>query len=112
MAGADQGPPAAAGQPGAAAPGDEERRDWAGLPEHLLVKVAEKVISQLLEDEGEADANDNFCHVCRGTGDVVCCDECPRVFHMHCIAPRMTEAEEAADHWACRVCPRCRVCTR
>ena len=46
MAGADQGPPAAAGQPGAAAPGDEERRDWAGLPEHLLVKVGGKVVAQ------------------------------------------------------------------
>ena len=46
MAGADQGPPAAAGQPGAAAPGDEGWRDWAGLPEHLLMKVAGKLIVQ------------------------------------------------------------------
>ena len=60
---------------------------------------------QLLEDGAEADANDNFCHVCRGTGDLICCDECPRAFHMHCITPRMTKAEEAPGaHWACRVC--------
>ena len=45
-AGADQGPPAAAGQPGAAAPGDPEWRDWAGLPEHLLMKVARKAVAQ------------------------------------------------------------------
>ena len=46
MAGADQGPPAAAGQPGAAAPGDEGWRDWAGLPEHLLMKVAGKLVAR------------------------------------------------------------------
>ena len=45
-AGAGQGSPAVAGQPGAAAPGDEEWRDWAGLPEDLLMKVAGKLVAR------------------------------------------------------------------
>ena len=44
-AGADQGPPAA-GKAGVLAPGDQGWRDWAGLPEHVLVKVAGKVVAQ------------------------------------------------------------------
>ena len=44
-AGADQGPPAA-GEAGTLVPGDEEWRDWAGLPEHLLMKVAGKLVAQ------------------------------------------------------------------
>ena len=43
-AGADQGPPKAGG-PGGAGPGGAGP-DWAGLPEDLLVKVAEKHIAQ------------------------------------------------------------------
>ena len=38
-AGPDQGGPAV-GEPGTLATGDEEWRDWAGLPQDLLVKVA------------------------------------------------------------------------
>ena len=44
-AGADQGPPAA-GEAGVLAPGDEGWRDWAGLPEDLLVKVAGTLVAQ------------------------------------------------------------------
>ena len=86
-------------------PSPEPASPRSAEPEALAATPADATGAvQLLEDGAEADANDNFCHVCRGTGDLVCCDECPRAFHMHCIAPRMTKAEEAADHWACRVC--------
>ena len=52
MAGADAGADAGAG--GLEAPGmaPEDRRDWAGLPEHLLMKVAGKVVAQT--EAGEA----------------------------------------------------------
>ena len=46
-AGADQDPPAAAGEAGVLAPGDEGWRDWAGgLPDEVLEQVAGKVVAQ------------------------------------------------------------------
>ena len=44
-AGADQGPPVA-GEAGVLAPGDPDWRDWAGLPEHGLMKGAGKLVAQ------------------------------------------------------------------
>ena len=43
-AGVEQGPPSAGG-PGGAGPGGAGP-DWAGLPEHLLMKVAGKLVAQ------------------------------------------------------------------
>ena len=47
-AGADQGSPPVLQAPGAAPRGvdPEELRDWAGLPEELVVKVAGKLVAQ------------------------------------------------------------------
>ena len=44
-AGPDPGGPAG-GEPGTLAPGEDEWRDWAGLPQDLLVKVAGQLVAQ------------------------------------------------------------------
>lgn len=40
------------------------------------------------EDDGENDdesRNDNECTICNEVGDVICCDTCPKVFHLICL---------------------------
>jgi hypothetical protein len=37
------------------------------------------------------DGNVEYCEVCKLGGDVVCCDICPRVYHLDCI--NMTESD-------------------
>ena len=53
------------------------------------------------------DGNQHFCQVCRGFGDVVCCDGCPRVYHHKCI-PLHSISRVALDNdddpW---YCPKC-----
>ena len=53
------------------------------------------------------DGNQHFCQVCRGFGDVVCCDGCPRVYHHNCIplhsASRIA-LDDDEDPW---FCPKC-----
>lgn len=35
----------------------------------------------------EEDPNEDWCAVCINGGDLLCCDRCPKVFHMKCHVP-------------------------
>lgn len=43
---------------------------------------------QLDEDNGEMESED-FCAVCLIGGDLLCCDRCPKVFHLSCHIPSL-----------------------
>ena len=44
--------------------------------------------------------NDCYCWICHKEGDVICCETCPRVFHLKCIQLENAPTED----W---VCPEC-----
>ena len=44
--------------------------------------------------------NDAYCWICHKEGSVICCETCPRVFHLKCIGLETSPAED----W---VCPEC-----
>ncbi|KEY74154.1 hypothetical protein S7711_00314 [Stachybotrys chartarum IBT 7711] len=46
--------------------------------------------------------NDEYCSACGNSGDVVCCDGCPRSFHFECVD--MVESETLPDEWFCTEC--------
>uniref|UniRef100_A0AAV1UL89 Uncharacterized protein n=1 Tax=Peronospora matthiolae TaxID=2874970 RepID=A0AAV1UL89_9STRA len=54
--------------------------------------------------ESELDANLDYCEVCEGPGDLVCCDKCPRSFHLKCL--HMTETDLPEGDWQCSECKR------
>ena len=47
-----------------------------------------------------SDSHEDFCHVCKAPGDLLCCDSCSLVFHMTCLDLKVVP--ESAWH-----CPRC-----
>lgn len=46
--------------------------------------------------------NDSYCWVCHEGGEVLCCDHCPRVFHIQCSGLAIPPSED--DDWICPVC--------
>eukprot|EP00804_Cyclotella_cryptica_P018966 CCRYP_006473-RB/>CCRYP_006473-RB protein AED:0.02 eAED:0.02 QI:690/1/1/1/0.5/0.4/5/239/1470 len=52
------------------------------------------------------DGNLFYCRVCLGVGEVVCCDNCPSVFHPACIPKGLskTSLDNDDDPWYCPEC--------
>nr|XP_018670239.1 zinc finger protein isoform X1 [Ciona intestinalis] len=48
------------------------------------------------------DPNEDWCGVCNNGGDLLCCDSCPKVFHVHCHVPEILAAPPGI--WQCMLC--------
>ncbi len=70
-------------------------------------KLCEEAVKKSQELEAKLkpaivlDGNVDYCDICRSTGNLVCCDKCPRSFHGYCL-PDDTKA--SSGRWEC---PRC-----
>ncbi|XP_063297744.1 autoimmune regulator-like [Pelobates fuscus] len=47
-------------------------------------------------------SNDDECSVCHDGGELICCDGCPRSFHLSCLVPPLTEIPSGT--WRCDTC--------
>ncbi|XP_028399770.1 tyrosine-protein kinase BAZ1B-like [Dendronephthya gigantea] len=56
---------------------------------------------EIVEDEGE-EKNDDYCDVCGGEGEMICCDNCPKVYHKECHDPPLRNIPRGA--WKCCSC--------
>ncbi|KAL4613502.1 E3 ubiquitin-protein ligase TRIM33-like isoform X2 [Arapaima gigas] len=46
--------------------------------------------------------NEDFCAVCLNGGDLLCCDRCPKVFHLSCHIPPLLSFP--LGDWVCTLC--------
>ncbi|RLN20488.1 hypothetical protein BBJ28_00020292 [Nothophytophthora sp. Chile5] len=72
-------------------------------------KMAESPRSEEEEEgdgnsDSELDTNLDYCEVCLGAGDLVCCDKCPRSFHLACL--HMKESDLPEGDWQCKQCKK------
>ncbi|PWA25318.1 hypothetical protein CCH79_00005295, partial [Gambusia affinis] len=47
-------------------------------------------------------SNDDECAVCKDGGELICCDGCPRAFHLTCLNPPLTSIPSGS--WQCEWC--------
>ncbi|XP_067863395.1 E3 ubiquitin-protein ligase TRIM33 isoform X2 [Heptranchias perlo] len=48
------------------------------------------------------DPNEDWCAVCQNGGDLLCCDKCPKVFHLACHVPTLLTFP--SGEWICTFC--------
>ncbi|XP_067850035.1 tripartite motif-containing protein 66 isoform X2 [Heptranchias perlo] len=51
---------------------------------------------------GAADENEDYCAVCLNGGELLCCDRCPKVFHLGCHVPSLLSFP--MGEWLCTLC--------
>ncbi|XP_014642429.1 PREDICTED: autoimmune regulator [Ceratotherium simum simum] len=78
----------------AAAPGGGDPR--AGQQGRVLAPPALPSEPQLHQK------NEDECAVCRDGGELICCDGCPRAFHLACLSPPLREIPSGT--WRCTSC--------
>ncbi|XP_066523168.1 transcription intermediary factor 1-alpha [Hoplias malabaricus] len=52
--------------------------------------------------EQEEDPNEDWCAVCQNGGELLCCDKCPKVFHLSCHIPTLSASP--SGEWFCTFC--------
>ena len=45
----------------------------------------------IIYKQNSDDPSEDWCAVCHNGGDLLCCDQCPKVFHLGCYVPSLTE---------------------
>lgn len=70
-----------------------QQSESAAQPESAAQLEAEKKAAP------EEDPNEDWCAVCQNGGELLCCDKCPKVFHLTCHIPTLI----ASPRWE----PRC-----
>ncbi|XP_074199312.1 autoimmune regulator isoform X1 [Camelus bactrianus] len=78
----------------AAAPGGGDSR--AGPRDRALGLPA------LLGEPQLHQKNEDECAACRDGGELICCDGCPRAFHLACLSPPLREVPSGT--WRCSSC--------
>uniref|UniRef100_A0A672QMI3 RING-type E3 ubiquitin transferase n=1 Tax=Sinocyclocheilus grahami TaxID=75366 RepID=A0A672QMI3_SINGR len=52
--------------------------------------------------EADEDPNEDWCAVCQNGGELLCCDRCPKVFHLSCHVPTLNASP--SGKWYCTFC--------
>uniref|UniRef100_H3BA14 Tripartite motif containing 66 n=1 Tax=Latimeria chalumnae TaxID=7897 RepID=H3BA14_LATCH len=66
------------------------------------VSVSDEKVTETAEGEKNPIENEDFCAVCLNGGELLCCDSCPKVFHLSCHVPALLSFP--VGEWICTLC--------
>ncbi|CAH2325511.1 tripartite motif-containing 66 isoform X1 [Pelobates cultripes] len=65
------------------------------------VNAGPSTTKKSFEDPNQIE-NEDFCAVCLNGGEMLCCDHCPKVFHLSCHVPALLSFP--VGEWVCTLC--------
>ncbi|XP_036390554.1 tripartite motif-containing protein 66-like [Megalops cyprinoides] len=80
----------------------DPKLDSAPGPLSIPLEHAAGEVEPEHREEAEVMENEDFCAVCLNGGDLLCCDHCPKVFHLACHVPALLSFP--AGDWVCSLC--------
>ena len=77
-------------------------------PSYVLPPTGPKLKQQFLtfDSDDEYSENNDFCHNCTKSGQLLCCDGCVKSFHFSCLEPPLDPANPPEGEW---FCPKCSI---
>lgn len=76
--------------------------DMNSLAENTNVDNSKNTTTSMMMKD---DPNEDWCAVCMDGGDaVLCCDKCPKVFHLYCHIPCLKSFPDESETWQCMLC--------
>ncbi|XP_051885172.1 E3 ubiquitin-protein ligase TRIM33 isoform X2 [Pristis pectinata] len=76
--------------------------DVAAFPSPSDDKTSEANSQTTPNAAGATDDNEDYCAVCLNGGELLCCDRCPKVFHLQCHVPSLLSFP--MGEWLCTLC--------
>ncbi|KAI8853112.1 hypothetical protein BC829DRAFT_430112 [Chytridium lagenaria] len=61
------------------------------------------------ENSPTSGPSEDICSTCMGKGQLICCDSCPRVFHLCCLEDGFNISFSADESWECKKCSSKRI---
>lgn len=81
-------PPAAEEQPLPSSSDSSPQLEEVSEPAPPLEEEEDQETQEVAEEEAEME-NEDFCAVCLIGGELLCCDRCPKVYHLSCHVPSL-----------------------
>ncbi|XP_016346076.1 autoimmune regulator-like [Sinocyclocheilus anshuiensis] len=76
-----------------------------GEPSTRIMNVGDQdLVNHIYVAYVQVEHNDDECTVCKDGGELICCDGCPRAFHLTCLVPPLTSIPSGT--WRCQLCNR------
>jgi len=68
----------------------------------IIISIVNRAhLTKYYEILGNIKYNDH-CRVCQKVGDLLCCETCPAVYHLHCLDPPLEDVPN--EDWQCPIC--------
>ena len=80
---------------------DSSTKECESLKKSLVESLEKRSRTSKKEDNGNVENRDH-CNICKEGGELVCCDNCPRSFHLMCL--KLKKNELPTSQWYCATC--------